>query len=87
MSVILSSGGLDWQFVIVTLAAAWGGWVLLRPLWPSRSVNKAVGACGRCSSPDCAKDAGPATAGLVSIGSGAPRKPRSAEGSPPRIGA
>ena len=74
MSGVLSGAGLDWQFVIVTLAAAWGGWVLLRPLWPARGAKK-TGACGRCSSPDCTKEASPETAGLVRIGSGTPRKP------------
>jgi hypothetical protein len=74
-----AAGGLDWQFVIVTLAAGWGGWVLLRPLlpvWGAKGAKKAAGACGRCSSPDCTKEASPqASGGLVSIGSGAPRKP------------
>jgi hypothetical protein len=74
MSGLLSNGSLDWQFVAVTLAAAWGGWVLLRPLWPTRSAKKNTGACGRCSSPDCTKppDPGSGATGLVRIG-----KPRS----------
>lgn len=77
MSGVLS-GGFDWQFVVVTLAAAWGGWVLLRPLWQVRGSKKAAtGACGRCSSPDCTKPSapGPGATGLVRIGSGAPREP------------
>ena len=82
MSGVLSSAGLDWQFVIVTLAAAWGGWVLLRPLLPARDAKKPAGACGRCSSPECTKEADAGASGLVTLGSGAPRKPRSFEGRP-----
>lgn len=68
--------GFDWQFVIVTLAAAWGVWVLLRPLRRSRGGKKAVGACGHCSSAACGKKPVPdASSGLVRLGSGAPRKP------------
>jgi hypothetical protein len=79
--------GLDWQFVIVTLAALWGGWILLRPLWASRNAKKPTGACGRCSSAACKPGAlsepsrtsaafsGPGS-GLVAIGSGSPRKPK-----------
>jgi hypothetical protein len=72
----MSTAGFDWQFVAVTLAAVWGGWVLLRPLWQGRGSKKPTGACGRCSSPDCAKPAEPTpgATGLVRIGSGAPRK-------------
>lgn len=70
------TAGLDWQFVVVTLAALGGGWILLRPLWPSRGDKKAVGACGHCSSAACKKEPGPeASSGLVQLGSGAPRKP------------
>jgi hypothetical protein len=47
------STGFDWQFVIVTLAAGWGGWLLLRPLWAGRGAKKATGACGHCSSQAC----------------------------------
>jgi hypothetical protein len=78
--------GLDWQFVIVTLAALWGGWILLRPLWASRKSGKPVGACGRCSSASCTgvtperSEASTAFSGsgsgLVAIGSGSPRKPK-----------
>lgn len=75
----MSGGGLDWQFVIVTLAAAWGGWVLLRPLLPVRGAKKAVGACGRCSSPSCTKEATSGASKLVAIGSGAPRRPGTGE--------
>ncbi|HJX26421.1 MAG TPA: hypothetical protein VJ885_00800 [Thermoanaerobaculia bacterium] len=84
---------LDWQFVIVTLAALWGGWILLRPLWASRKSEKPVGACGRCSSASCkpaeASGASGVSAsfsgsgsGLVSIGSGMPRKAKSNTGPP-----
>ena len=26
----------DWQFYVVTLAALWGGWAIVRPFLPSR---------------------------------------------------
>lgn len=90
MSGVLSAGGLDWQFVIVTLAALWGGWILLRPLWASRKGGKPAGACGNCSSVACKTGAMPAdspASGLVAIGSGTPRKPRSSAGSSPGSGA
>lgn len=85
MSAASAMAGFDWQFVIVTLAALWGGWILLRPLWASRNARKPVGACGRCSSAACKPGAeskpGEASAafsesGLVAIGSGRPRKPK-----------
>ena len=70
----MSAAGFDWQFVVVTLAALCGGLVLLRPLWQfrgSKGAPKATGACGRCSSPDCTRQAEPgAGAGLVRIGRG-----------------
>ena len=77
--------GFDWQFVVVTLAALGGGWILLRPLWPSRGDKKAVGACGHCSSAACKtkEPAREASAGLVRIGSGASRKPKGSEGMQP----
>lgn len=85
-----AASGLDWQFVIVTLAAAWGAWILLRPLWASRKSEKPVGACGRCSSASCkpaeASEASAAFSGsgsgLVAIGSGMPRKAKSTTGPP-----
>lgn len=66
---------VDPQFVIVTLAALWGAWILLRPLaraWREKKPGaEGTGACGRCSSPACsvppASDGGPK---LVSLGSG-----------------
>jgi len=67
----MSEMGFDWQFVVVTLAALCGGLVLLRPLWQLRGAKKPTGACGRCSSPDCTRQAEPgAGAGLVRIGRG-----------------
>lgn len=69
------AAGIDWQFVVVTLAALFGGWVLLRPLWQPRGSKKPTGACGRCSSPDCTKPPASGETGLVRLGSGAPRKP------------
>jgi hypothetical protein len=62
-------GGLDWQFVIVTLAALWGAWILLRPFLPARRkkpASGASGACARCSAgTPCASKTG-----LVTLGSG-----------------
>ena len=64
----------DPQFLIVTLAALWGGWILLRPLLAWRSRKKATGACGRCSSSACVtppvQDPG---ARLVTLGAGRPK--------------
>ena len=59
--------GWDWQFAAVTLAALWGGWVLLRPLL-ARKAGPKSGACGSCSS-SCAKGS-VGESGLVSLGSG-----------------
>lgn len=91
------SAGFDWQFVIVTLAAAWGAWVLLRPFWASRKAQKPTGACGRCSSAACKPVARPedsaaafssgSGSGLVAIGSGSPRRAKSATAPPPGGGA
>lgn len=58
----------DPQFLVVTLAALWGGWILLRPLLRWRSEKK-TGACGRCSSPGCV-EAAPKSPELVTLGSG-----------------
>lgn len=79
------AAGFDWQLVVVTLAALWGGWILLRPLWAFRGARKkAVGACGRCSSAACTKKPVPAaSSGLVGIGPGLPRQPERSEGVPP----
>jgi hypothetical protein len=74
---VSGAAGIDWQFVVVTLAAVFGGWVLLRPLWQLRGTKKPTGACGRCSSPGCTQPPAPGPdtpPGLVRIGSGAPRK-------------
>ncbi len=71
-----ASVGIDPQFLIVTLAALWGGWILLRPLLAWRSRKKPTGACGRCSSSACvtppAQDPG---ARLVTLGAGPPKSP------------
>ncbi len=65
---------MDWQFAIVTLAALWGAWILLRPLLSSRKASGKSGACGSCSS-SCAKDSAGGGSGLVSLGGGTrPRK-------------
>ena len=68
------TGGIDGQFVIVTLAALAGAWVLLRPLLPARlggpRASAPTGACGRCSSADCGKETAPPSPGLVRIGEG-----------------
>lgn len=89
--------GFDWQFVIVTLAAAWGAWILLRPLWASRKGRNPTGACGNCSSAACKPVERPqasaafsssgsgSDSGLVAIGSGSPRRAKSA--APPSGGA
>lgn len=87
------SAGFDGQFVIVTLAAAWGAWVLLRPLWASRTSGKPTGACGNCSSAACkpvertegsaAFSSSGSGSGLVAIGSGSPRRAKGAAGPPP----
>jgi hypothetical protein len=67
--------GFDWQFVIVTLAALWGAWVLLRPFLPSRKgkpSSTASGACARCSAgtPCASKTGAKEGSGLVTLGSG-----------------
>jgi len=69
------SFGVDWQFVIVTLAALWGAWILLRPLLPARRAKPASGACARCSAGSrCASMVGAGgTAVLVPLGSGSRR--------------
>ena len=72
------SFGVDWQFVIVTLAALWGAWILLRPLLPTRKAKTAsgeTGACARCSAgTPCASNGGArGTSGLVTLGSGSHR--------------
>jgi len=63
--------GLDWQFVIVTLAALWGAWILLRPLLAARRAKPASGACARCSAgtPCASKGGVRESSGLVTLGS------------------
>lgn len=78
----MTAAGWDWQFVAVTLAALWGGWVLLRPLLPWRRAGKSTGTCGSCSS-TCTKGSAAAggSSGLVSLGGANPR-PRAPDGRP-----
>jgi FAD:protein FMN transferase len=52
----MSGFAIDGQFVVVTLAALWGGWILLRPLLRRRGARKNVGACGHCASPGCTQE-------------------------------
>lgn len=67
----------DWQFLVVTAAALWGLWILLRPFLPRRGKEQeAAGgaACPRCSSSgSCASSAARSEgsgSGLVTLGSG-----------------
>lgn len=74
---------LDGQFLVVTAAALWGLWVLLRPFLPRRrkEQEEAGGgaACPRCSaSGSCASAAAKAGgSGLVTLGSRHPGDPGS----------
>lgn len=43
---------LDWQFYVVTVAAIWGAWTVLRQLLPSS--GPAGPACGACATGACA---------------------------------
>ncbi len=43
---------LDWQFYVVTAAAVWGAWILLRQLLPSSGPSGP--ACGACAAGACA---------------------------------
>ena len=45
----------DWQFYVVTVAAVWGAWTLLRQLFPKSDPS--APACGACAtgSAACAK--------------------------------
>ena len=52
----------DWQFYVVTAAAAWGAWMLLRQLFPrSDPSSPACGACATgaaaCAKPPRDRDA------------------------------
>ena len=42
---------LDWQFYVVTAAALWGAWTLLRQLLPR--PGPAGPACGACGAGAC----------------------------------
>ncbi len=44
---------LDWQFYVVTAAALWGAWALLRQLLPSSGSSGP--ACGACAAGACAR--------------------------------
>jgi hypothetical protein len=35
----------DWQFYVVTMAAVWGAWMLLRQFLPRDGAGSACGAC------------------------------------------
>ena len=65
---MISAVGLDWQFVVVTLAALLGGGFLLRPLWSARKSREAAGSCGNCSGRTCRKGAAVPRQELVSLG-------------------
>jgi hypothetical protein len=72
----------DWQFLVVTAAALWGLWVLLRPFLTRLGKNQEEAggaACPRCSaSGSCASSAaksGGSGSGLVTLGSGGRGKP------------
>jgi hypothetical protein len=62
----------DWQFLVVTAAALWGAWVLLRPLLAKRKDEAGGAACPRCASGNaCAsKTERDAETKLVTLGSG-----------------
>lgn len=65
----------DWQFLVVTAAALWGMWILLRPFLPRRRKDEEeAAACPRCTaSGSCASKparAEGAGSGLVTLGSG-----------------
>jgi hypothetical protein len=73
-----AASGLDWQFVIVTLAALGGALVLLRPLLPSRKGRPAEGTCPGCAAGDSCAAKGVSRAagsGLVTLGGGPRRGP------------
>ena len=70
--------GLDWQFLVVTAAALWGLWILLRPFLPRRGKEAAgcpsCAASGHCQSQPARGGGGGER--LVTLGSG----PRPAAG-------
>lgn len=84
---MIGAAGIDWQFLVVTGAAVWGAWFLLRPLRRVRGAEPR-GGCGHCSSLGCMKPEGgkPKAAGLVRL-SGASRLRKSFQGPPPGSGA
>jgi hypothetical protein len=68
---------LDWQFLVVTAAALWGVWILLRPFLPRRG-KEAVGGCPNCAAAGQCQSQSARGGGerLVTLGSG-PRPARS----------
>lgn len=76
------AGGFDWQFLVVSLAALWGAWALLRPLLRWRAARKrALPACARCAAGESCGTAEPAkNGGLVTIGAGGATGARRAGG-------
>lgn len=78
MNGVGAGTGFDWQFLVVTAAALWGLWILLRPFLPRRRKDQEEAggaACPRCSaSGSCAsstaKSGGSGGSGLVTLGSG-----------------
>jgi hypothetical protein len=68
----MSSAGFafDWQFAVVTLAALWGAWAVLRPILRWRATKRAA-ACAHCASGNpCATEKPEAGPKLVRIGEG-----------------
>jgi hypothetical protein len=51
---------LDWQFYVVTAAAGWGAWNLMRQFLPK--TGPAGPACGACAAGACACAKKPQTA-------------------------
>lgn len=68
----MSGARFDWQFVIVSLAALWGAWAILRPLLRSRAARRAESAaCAHCSAGHaCAAPKVAANDSLVTLGAG-----------------
>jgi len=76
--------GFDWQFVVVSLAALWGGWALLKPLLRFRAAKRANAspACARCAAGETCGTAEPSpNEGLVTLGAG--RVARTSGAKPP----
>lgn len=68
-----AAGGLDWQFLVVTLAAGWGAWALARPLLRLRAAKRAERGCAKCAAGNpCASGETSAEPKLVTLGAGRP---------------